>query len=109
VLNIRKVDMYECEVCSKLYDWDLNAIECEKQGKEPLLAEVGDEIYYKVVMSGGFEPFFVPVRIGGVESRGHYHVYHLEDYNPDEDEWEVSNYCSTILGNDEFREFCSFE
>jgi hypothetical protein len=47
------------------------------------------------------------MRVKNIEDKGHFLVYHLEEYDEDENEWHESGYViSGIWGNEEFLKLC---
>lgn len=98
---MKEVKMYQCEICKEVYYERKDAIECESEGKESPLAEIGQECWYEVKMGGGWSPFHIPVRILEIEDEGHYIKYNLEEYDEHEQEWYEGK---TVFGNYGFQE-----
>jgi hypothetical protein len=105
---MKEVKMYKCELCNGVYDLKEYAFDCEAKGKEKPLAKVGDMIEYEVRVGGGFDPFYVEMRVSKIEDKGHFLIYYFEEYDEEDKEWYESGYGTEIgvWGNDDFKERC---
>lgn len=107
---MEEITMYQCEICNEVYFNQDEALECERKGKEVPLVKVGQHVEYEVRVGGGFDPFYVEMRVKNIEDKGHFLVYHLEEYDEDENEWYESGYVmSGIWGNEEFLKLCKIK
>ena len=50
---MKQVDRYQCEICKQIYETELEAIECESQGKPVVDESIGDTVLVNTE-SGGF-------------------------------------------------------
>ena len=99
---MKNIIEYQCEICNSLYDTEIEAIECENKGTEQPLAKVGDEVEMEIKVSGGFDPWYKPVKVREIEDMGHFLLYKFDEYDQDIKEWyEFSKSC---YGNSEYRE-----
>lgn len=102
--------MYECELCNEVYREREDAHACESKGSEIPLVKIDDMVDYEVKVGGGFNSFYVPLRVTDVEDRGHYIVYYFEQYDEDENEWSESDFAmSGVWGNEKFEELCTIK
>lgn len=86
---MRKIEMYECEICKWTYKTEEEAISCEANGKEFAVLNEGDMVEFKHKVGGGFDPFYTPVKVGKIEDMGHYLEYSLlEEYRHEDGEVE---------------------
>jgi len=92
---MRKLIKYECEICKKLFDSEQEAIKCEKQGSEEILAHIGVRILYSNDWNGGF--CCTEMEIIDVEVCGHYIKYEI---GLDGCFYEL------LFGNEEFNDKC---
>lgn len=105
---MKTVEMYQCEYCNETYKSKEEAIRCEAYGKQPQLVQEGQMIEYKVVVGGGFDPFFVEMRVRKVTDYGHIYHYEFEQYDEETNEWYENTYRSGgIYGNDDFKKHCT--
>lgn len=100
---MRKIDMYQCEICKSVHYSESDALRCENKGKETPLASIGDLVQYRIEISGGYADIFTELRIKSIEDKGHYLIYYFEEYYPDYDMWDENIHFNSVWGNDEFK------
>lgn len=105
---MRKITMFQCEVCNKFYHSEEEAIECELRGKELPLGKVGSLVEYEVKING-YDRWFEELRICRIKDTGHYLIYFFEEYNPDEGLWEESIHFNSVWGNEEFKKLVTLK
>lgn len=107
---MKPIMMYECEICQDIYNDSDEAIECETLGKEKPLCKIGDFVDYEVQVGGGFDSFYVQLRVREIEENGHFIIYHFEEFDTDDEEWRESNYVlSGVFGNEMFNQKCTVQ
>lgn len=98
----KAVTRYQCEICGKLYDDEVSAVSCEDIGKETPLATVGELVDFRIEMSGGWNDWFVEVRVSDIVDNGHYLIYYFEEYDSVTDSWDDNAHYSNVWGADQF-------
>ncbi|MCM3387280.1 hypothetical protein M3649_03925 [Ureibacillus chungkukjangi] len=98
---MKKVEMYECEICNETYRTKQEALECESIGKEIPLYSVGDFVERDVHVSGGFGVFKEQLMISKVKDKGHFIYYELSSES-ENGIWDYED--SFYIGNDRIQE-----
>jgi hypothetical protein len=94
---MREVTMYMCEICNEIHNSPLEAVECEKRGKETPLKKIHETVEYEMKVGGGFDSFYIPLRIGSIDDAEHYIIYKLEECDEVNEDWYEF---TSIYGNE---------
>lgn len=84
---MKEVKMYQCEICNEYFELKQSAIDCENDGKEYPIIEIGDEVLKIIKMGGGWSDQHAPLKLSSIEDKGHYLVYRFLEWDSNEDEW----------------------
>jgi hypothetical protein len=100
---VKKLIMYQCEICKSNYKTETEAVTCEAIGTEIPLAKVGDLVDVEREVGGGFDNISFEYRIRKISSYdGHFLTYNFDEYSEYNEEWVEASF--SVYDNANFLE-----